>query len=66
MRQLLRFPQVCAITALSKTTIKRRLRDPTSEFPRPIDNDAGVAWFADEIEIWLESRPRRQYAATDG
>ena len=66
MRKLLRFPEVCLSTASSKSTIKRHLRNPDSDFPRPIDNDAGIAWFEDEIEAWKESRPRRQYTATDG
>ena len=54
---LLTTKQTCELTGLSHTTIHRLRRD--NDFPIPIRlGRAGVRFKRDEVEAWLENRPR--------
>jgi prophage regulatory protein len=53
--RLLRLPQVCELTGLSRTSIYRAMG--AGEFPRSVPlYRRGVAWAADEVEQWIASR----------
>lgn len=55
--KLLRLPQVESRTGLKKSTIYDRIKQGT--FPISVKLGAkAVAWRSDEIEAWIESRPR--------
>ena len=50
------------IGVVSRVTIWRRLRDPKSDFPNPIDIGNGrLRWFASEMIAYVRSRPRISY-----
>ncbi len=54
--ELLRLPEVMAMTKLSKATIYRAMR---RGFPKPIRlSQVAVAWRKDEVESYLNDRPR--------
>ena len=69
-RRIIRRTQVEEKLNLSRSTIyakfrlnPKRPRDFDPSFPKPIrlggdGPSAAVGWFEDEIEAWLESRPR--------
>jgi prophage regulatory protein len=47
----------------SRSTNWRKIRD--DKHPPPIEiGPNSVAWFEDEVDDWLASRPRRRYRAT--
>ena len=52
----------------SRTTLHRLLTDAKSDFPRPIvlDQHGHVGWYEDEVEDWINSRPRRTYGTDIG
>lgn len=55
--RILRRGDVERLTQLSKASIYRKMREGT--FPLPLKLGArAVAWRADEIHKWIESRPR--------
>jgi prophage regulatory protein len=55
--KLLRLPQVESTTGLKKSTIYERIKQ--GKFPTSVKLGAkAVAWRSDEIEDWIESRPR--------
>ncbi len=55
--RLLTRHEVEARTALSRTSIYRKLREGT--FPEPLKiGERALRWPASEIESWLASRPR--------
>ena len=57
MRKLLRRPDVESLTGLSRSAIYALVAK--GEFPAPVNivpNGRSVAWLADEIEEWVESR----------
>lgn len=57
MPQVLRISQVSEMVGLSRTTIWRRER--AGDFPERIDlGGRSVGWRADEVQAWLEGRPR--------
>ena len=60
MDRIMRTPEVVEITGLSKTTIWRRVR--SGDFPAPLRLGSlatrSVGWKEEEIEKWIESRPR--------
>ncbi len=54
-KQLLRLPQVRQIVPYSRSEIYRLVG--LRQFPQPIKIGArSVAWLADDIEAWIESR----------
>jgi predicted DNA-binding transcriptional regulator AlpA len=60
-RRTLRDADVKQKTDLSRVQRWRRVRDGT--FPAPVQlGKNSIAWFADEIEQWIASRPRVSYA----
>ena len=55
--RLLRLGEVRTCTALSRSTIYRKIRD--GSFPEPLKiGDRAVRWRESEIEAWLAARPR--------
>jgi prophage regulatory protein len=55
--RLLRIGEVTRTTSLSRATIYRLVG--SRSFPAPIALSAGrVAWPSEDIEAWLDSRPR--------
>ena len=60
--RLLRLREVKRRTGLSDTTIWRRRR--AGSFPDPVDLGNGLlGWYEDEIQKWIEDRPRVSIAA---
>ena len=59
-RRVLRAPAVLAKTGhKNRVSLWRFANDPKSDFPRPIRiGPNAVGWFEDEVDAWLESRPR--------
>ena len=55
--RLLRREEVEARTALSRTSIYRKMRESTFPEPRKI-GARGVRWLESEIEAWIADRPR--------
>ncbi len=54
---LLTLREVIRMTSLSRSTIYTQVA--SRAFPRPIRVGArGVRWRADEIQAWIDSRPR--------
>ena len=61
MRTLIDKAEVLRRVPLSYVTLWQKMR--RAEFPQSVKLDAAgtrVAWFADEIENWIESRERVQ------
>ena len=57
--QLLRLPQVLALTGLSKTTCYSLIG--RKEFPRPKQiSSRTVAWPLSSVQAWIESRKNTQ------
>ena len=55
--RILRRRDVERLTRLSKASIYRKMRNGT--FPLPLKlGERAVAWRADEVHAWIESRPR--------
>ena len=53
--QLLRLPQVIALTGLSRSTIYLYIRQ--EKFPEPIKlGERAVAWREDEIKLWISRK----------
>jgi prophage regulatory protein len=56
MNGLIRFTDVAAAVALSKTELYRRIR--RGEFPQPVRIGArAVAWRESDLREWLDTRP---------
>ena len=58
-REILRKPAVCGKVGLSPVQVWRKANDPDDDFPAAVvlgPNTTG--WFEDELDAWLESRPR--------
>jgi prophage regulatory protein len=53
--RVLRWPEVHALTGLSRTTVWRLVR--AGRFPKPINpTPTTTGWFASEISEWLQGR----------
>ena len=60
-RRLIRDPEVEAKTRRSRTQRWRDIR--AGNFPAPVQiGPNAVAWFEDEVDAWLASRPRVSWA----
>ena len=60
--KIIRAKGVEKLIGKSRVQIWRDVRD--QKFPAPISlGPNSIGWFEDEIERWLESRPRRTYGA---
>ena len=58
-RKILRAPAVSEKVKLAPVTLWRKSNDPNDDFPASVilgPNSTG--WFEDELDAWLESRPR--------
>ena len=63
--QLLSIQQVCEITSLERTTIKRW--EKRGEFPRRRKlGNRRVAWDAEEVQAWIESLPIADQSTPNG
>ena len=52
---ILRFPEVRALTGLSRSTIWRLQK---KDFPKPVKlGENSVGWYKKSVEVWLRSRP---------
>ncbi|GGB82132.1 transcriptional regulator [Marinobacterium zhoushanense] len=53
--RLIRLPEVLRLTALSRTTLYRKIKGGT--FPRATRLGArSVAWVEEEVQAWIKSR----------
>lgn len=63
-RKILRAKRVNERTGYSRTQTWRKSRDPNDDFPAPVQLGPNtIGWYEDEIDAWLESRPRVSWAA---
>jgi predicted DNA-binding transcriptional regulator AlpA len=61
--QMLSMKDVVRISDLSKSTIKRRVSDPTDDFPKPVKpSTRRIGWPADLVKAW---RKRIESAGSD-
>jgi prophage regulatory protein len=59
--QLLKLPRVIEKTGLGRSSIYAKVA--TGEFPAPVRLSArAIAWRADAVESWVESRPSTRAA----
>jgi len=60
-RKLIRWPVVHEMTGKSRTQAWRDIR--TGRFPAPVQTGPNsVSWYLDEVDAWLATRPRVNYA----
>jgi predicted DNA-binding transcriptional regulator AlpA len=58
---VMRLPEVLKTTGLSRSTVYNRLKDPASNFPRPIalsgrrQSGGAIGFRSDQIFAWLAS-----------
>ena len=58
-RKILRRLAVCEKVGLSPVTVWRKANDPKDDFPVAVSlSPNATGWFEDELDAWLESRPR--------
>lgn len=58
-RKLQRPKVVMARTGLGRTSLWTKSRDPSDSFPAPVQIGVNsIAFYQDEIDLWLETRPR--------
>lgn len=58
-RKILRKRAVCEKVGLSPVQVWRKANDPDDDFPEArILGPNATGWFEDELDAWLESRPR--------
>ena len=64
-RKILRAKRVMERSGYSRVQVWRKSRDPDDDFPAPVQlsPNGAIGWFDDEIDVWLESRPRVHWAA---
>ena len=54
--RIVRTPEACQLSGLSRTTLLRRVKD--GGFPKPVRlSPNAVGWRQSDIDRWLESRP---------
>jgi len=57
MRKIITKKQVLKLVPWSSTTHWRRVK--AGDFPQPVQISPNlIGWYEDEVETWLESRPR--------
>lgn len=57
--RILRYPEVCRTTGLSRKTVERRIA--AGDFAVPIKlGPRAVGFRSDEIEAWIKAQPRAQ------
>ncbi len=58
-RRILRPKEVRERTGYGRTMLWLKSRDPDDPFPTPVQlGPNSIGYFADEIDLWLENRPR--------
>ena len=63
-RKILRKKVVKERTGYSDTQIWRKSGNPHDDFPAPVQlGPNAIGWYEDEVEAWLDSRPRVSWAA---
>ena len=63
-RTILRAKAVKERTGYSRVQIWRKSRDPDDDFPAPMQlGPNSIGWYEDEIDTWLETRPRVNWAS---
>ena len=63
-RKVIRIAQVLGMTGLSRGTLYRFVGE--NSFPQPLQlGPRLLGWFEDEVEAWLEARPRGLHSAED-
>ena len=56
--RFIKIAEVCELTGVSPSSIKRYVRDPEMKFPMPIRlGHRDRAWEEDEVLEWLARRP---------
>jgi excisionase family DNA binding protein len=56
--RFIKIAEVCELTGVSPSSIKRWVRDPEMKFPKPIRlGHRDRAWEEDEVLEWLAQRP---------
>jgi predicted DNA-binding transcriptional regulator AlpA len=64
-KKILERAEVCAAVRLTYQAIWKKMVAGT--FPRPIElTDKKVGWFADEVDAYIASRPRRLFKGDPG
>ncbi len=62
-RTILRAKAVKERTGYSRVQVWRKSRDPDDDFPVPVTlGPNSIGWYEDEIDVWLETRPRVSWA----
>jgi prophage regulatory protein len=62
-RKLIRWPVVHEMTGKSRTQVWRDIK--AGRFPAPVQTGPNsVAWYQDEVQGYVASRPRVRYAPT--
>ncbi len=62
-RKILRAKRVKERAGYSRIQIWRKARDPNDDFPAPVQlGPNAIGWYEDEIDTWLENRPRVRWA----
>ena len=63
-RKILRAKAVKEQTGYSRVQVWRKSRDPDDDFPAPVQlGPNSIGWHEDEIETWIASRPRVNWAS---
>ncbi len=65
VKNLLRLPDVCKMTGMSKSTIWNKLNPKSKyfdkDFPKQIKISGNiVAWSADEVQAWIDMKCRQR------
>ncbi|PNG25699.1 helix-turn-helix transcriptional regulator [Methylocella silvestris] len=59
MRKVLRYNDLVERGVCGSRMTLHRMRKE-QDFPEAIEISGGVGWFEDEVNAWLEARPRRK------
>jgi len=63
-RRIIRSKEVVKRVGFGRVTLWRKASDPNDDFPAPVQLIGNlIGWFENEIDAWLESRPRVNWAA---
>lgn len=63
MRKFMTKAEVLEAVGVAYPTLWTWMRD--GKFPLSVEFGGGVRWYADEVEEWVENRPRRQLKKSD-
>lgn len=65
MRKILDWKTLKTLVPYARQHIPRL--EAAGKFPVRVQlGDCRVGWYEDEVEAWIESRPRREYRSDDG